>query len=325
MLSEFALTPEVFDPGFAGDDHEQWREHLREFMRGAFPDPSGRQVASLLVSNLYGGEWKKRFRTLVAGARDTVDRGLLQSIQQKLDRSLVFRPAIGANPSKEADWVVQAGYSSQRLAIDRVVCSSSMADPPQVCCRVHPMRDSSRRDFWDCLAPQCDPRMVLNDQVHELTPLVVRFPLVAFASPHLHIGSGKDMAFCLALVGALVQRPRGFPPPVRVDLYTHATSLSDAAISALVREVELKARPRPEIRVYCLPKFVERVLLLGELDMGEADIRWGIHLGHVARPALDQPDADPTKWAVLHETVCARWSAKLYGAQLKYVRILPAS
>lgn len=314
MLTEFALTPEVFDPACGGPDREQWREHIREFARGAYPD---HQVASLLVSNLYGGEWKKRFRALVSSAQDA-DKELLQSIEPKLARSLVFRPAFGQTPSQESHWITHAGYSSQRLPIDRVVYSSALANPPGICCRVQPVHDSSRRDFWDCLGPQRDPQMDLAEQVRELTPLVTRFPLIAFASPHLHVGDGKDAAFALALIKAACQRPQGFPGPVRIDLFTHAPSLKDAAAVAIADYVERHARPRPILRLACLPKFVERVLMLGELDGDDADIRWGAHLGHVVRPALDGPGADPTTWTILRQKTCAHWSDNLYGKNHAY-------
>ena len=55
MLSEFALTPSIFDEE-AQPDADLWREQLDRLLSNMFPNVSAWPV---MVSNLHSGSWQK--------------------------------------------------------------------------------------------------------------------------------------------------------------------------------------------------------------------------------------------------------------------------
>ena len=121
MLTEFALTPDLFDEQHhAGDP--AWREKIRAFGRGLFP-PSN--PCPTIIADLFGGTWSYAVGQAIARAdprgADPSIIGLLQSLRSRLQRACVKRPARGDYPSDEAGWVRAACDFDGDAPIDRIV------------------------------------------------------------------------------------------------------------------------------------------------------------------------------------------------------------
>ena len=322
MLTEFALTPDLFDEQHhAGDP--AWREKIRAFGRGLFP-PSN--PCPTIIADLFGGTWSYAVGQAIARAdprgADPSIIGLLQSLRSRLQRACVKRPARGDYPSDEAGWVRAACDFDGDAPIDRIVGTDAFSQDRAGAARLSTLSRTGTDEFWNGITGTHSPRMDLGAQMDLLRPICLHATFICFASPHVYGSGSSDFDFATELITRALARPADFPRVELLDIHTKGEP--DPVARESHRDFvlhELRSRvgpPRPTVRLFFWPKLLERILLAGDVTIDAAGeragkTRWALSLSHVARPVLDGPSADPTTWALLHDRDASRWHERLYG------------
>lgn len=317
MLTELALTPDVFDQQRHGDV-PGWREKIRSLGRGLFP-PSNPCPA--IIADLYDGTWSVELGRAIGRAADPGAQGLLKSMRSRLERACVKRPCRGDYPDDEARWIQEARAFDADAPLDRIVWTDQCCQPSDA--RRCGLSMTEADAFWNGVAGTHTPRMALNEQVALLRPVCLHAGFLSFASPHVYGSGSSDFDFAAELIAGALARPADFPRLELVDIHTKGEADSTARDNHrdfVFRELTRRlGASRPTVRLFFWPKLLERILLAGDVTQGAGGgptprTRWAFSLSHVARPALDGPTADPPTWVILHDRDTSRWHARLHGA-----------
>lgn len=262
MLTELALTPDVFDQQ-RHDDVPSWREKIRALGRGLFP-PSNPCPA--IIADLYDGTWSFELGRAIGRAADPGAAGLLKSMRSKLERSCVKRPCRGDYPDDEAKWIQEARSFDGDAPIDRIVGTDQSYDPGAA--RQCGLSMTGADAFWNGITGTHHPRMELSEQVAVLRPVCLHAGFLSFASPHVYGSGASDFDFAAELITRALTRPADFPRLELVDIHTKGEA--DPAARDNHREFvfrELTSRvgvSRPIVRLFFWPKLLERILLAGD-------------------------------------------------------------
>lgn len=314
MLTEFALTPEVFEEDHNAAD-PAWRERIRALGQALFPPNA---AAATIIANLFDGSWMHALGHVVDATTTPATADLLRSLRTMLAKACVTRPARCEYPMNEHGWITEAEAFVSDAPIDRLVSSDALAAELGANSSVHGLSGTSAPGFWDNTGPVRHPRMDIAAQMDLLRPVCLHASFVAFTSPHIRsVGSG-DFDFTTELIGRFVRRPSGFPRARLIDIHTKGLvgkgEREDQARRILEGIRERLRTTGVEIRLFLWPTLLDRVLLAGEVgDARRLRVRWGFSFTHVARPAIDGPDADPATWAMMLPSHVARWRHRLYG------------
>jgi hypothetical protein len=327
MLTEYALTPYLFDDQHNSDDPE-WLERLRAFGERLLPTDSGR-MSNTVVSDLCDGSWYATgFLPLLQDLerRRNEDHttltalALLKTLRPRLEGCLVKRPFCDdLLPDSEEQWACEAETSSarSRLPIHRIVGSHRLAPGPQR----HTLPQTQEETFWDTVPVTQTIPADMGQQLAAVQRMCSLYSFLAFASPQLSaLGSGKDLNFAIEFARAALRRPRDFPPPQRIDLHAEGTTDGEAQraqqAEAILRRVEADLGPATSlVRVLLWRTVKERRLLVGHSDSsdGHPRVLWAVAMTHVARPDTDSPARDRHTFSVLDRRETSRLSSELYS------------
>jgi len=329
MLTEYALTPHLFDDVHNADD-PQWMDQLRAFGLRLLPaDPI--RICNTVVSDLCNGGWfASAFLPLLTDLekRQNEDRttrlpqlDLLKTLRPRLEGRLVQRPSCsGLWPDAEEQWACEAESSGERLElpVHRLVGSQTLA----LAQGRHILSHTRDESFW-CSVPSSQTIPAdLDQQLAALRKMCSFYSFLAFTSPQLTAeGSGKDLTFAVKLAKAAFHRHYDFSPPQRIDLHVKGTTSGDAdrarQAEAILDCVESELGPGTRmVRVWLWRDVKERRLLVGHSDGSQAHPRviWGVAMTHVARPGSDDPKRDRHTFSVLDRRETSRLASEYYGA-----------
>jgi hypothetical protein len=275
MLTEYALTPHVFDANHNAADSE-WLKELRAFGERLLPLSKNR-VHNNVVSDLCDSHW---FAQEIAPMIDSLQwqqdenvhhripaLDLLKAIRPHLERHLVSRPFTdGIWPEDEETWAREAVASSAStgIAIHRVVTSPQLATTQDWTS----LKDAMTERFWEPVAPVSNPRAELAEQLDLIRRMTAFYSFIAFASPHISAqGAGKDLTFAMNLAKAALDRPAKFSKPMRIDFHTEIygrdAERRDQAEAILDRVHDAIGNDVGIVRLFVWPDVKEHRLIVG--------------------------------------------------------------
>jgi len=330
MLTEYALTPHLFDDEHNAGDPE-WLTRLRAFGDRLLPTGADR-VFNTIVSDLFGASWfRGEFAPLVENLerRQEADRqtrlpalDLLKALRPRIKRHLVRRPACNSDdyPMDEGGWAAEAVASSERsgLPIHRIVASSCFEPDGELAGKLKLLGNAQDESFWDCVPPTQWPRADLAEQCATIGRMCTFYTFLSFVSPHLDVQGSTDLRFAVELVRTAHNRPTGFAPPARIHLHTKGPSeehlrksLVERVLARLDSDLGDLARI---VRLFLWPSLLERHLLVGHAQ-GDSKpaVVWAVSLTHVVRPDLDGPDQDPATFAILPANRTSKLASRYYS------------
>jgi hypothetical protein len=329
MLTEYALTPHVFDHEHNAAD-QAWLRELRAFGERLLPAGEDR-IYNNVISDLCDGHW---FANEIAPMinrlqqqqnNDSQQRipalDLLKSMRPRLEGHLVTRPFTGISwPQDEDTWAGEAVASgtSTRIPIHRIVTSSQLATNSDRTA----LKDAVGEAFWEPVPPVSNPRADLAEQLALLCRMTAFYSFLAFASPQISAeGSGKDLSFAVNLVKAALDRPPGFLKLQRFDFHTEGIFRSDAerqsqANAILDRVKDEIGSDAGLVRVFLWRDLKERRLVVGRSDGSDRmpKIVWAVAMTHVVRPDSDNRDRDRHTFTVLPRAELSRLASDFYTA-----------
>lgn len=326
MLTEYALTPHLFDDEY-NQDVPGWLERLRAFGNRLLP--TGRDHPfNTVISDLYGSSWfKSGFLPLIYSLqqRQSDDPSeclaalnLLKAIRPRIERHLVNRPSVNEDfPVDEEQWVSEAIASSEvsGLSIHQIVTSSKLpADS-----RWTLLDRTQEESFWeDAISVTRSPRANLGEQLGALRRMCSFYGFLAFASPHLDVYGSTDLTFAIELVKLALDRPRGFFPVTRIDLHTKGSPEADErqlfterVLGKLSNALGSDAKA---IRLFLWPTMLERHLLVGRATRdSKPAVVWALSMTHVVRPDADGPDQENPTFSVMPTSRTSRLASRYYS------------
>jgi hypothetical protein len=327
MLTEYALTPQLFDDQYNSDDPE-WLERLRVFGERLLPAGAAR-LCNSVVSDLYDGSWyASTFQPLIQDLdrRQSEDHtkvlpalGLLKALRPRLEACLVIRPLTsGKWPETEEAWASEAEASAakSKLPFHRLVGSQKLALAPGRHC----LHRTVEEPFWDAVPTAQTLPADVDQQLLAIRRMCSFYSFFAFASPQLMAhGGGKDLTFALRLAKSTFQRPFGFSQPNRIDLHVQGTTDGDPQrkqqADAILQRAEIELGPAVKtVRVFLWPTVKERRLLVGHSDGNglRPQVIWGVVMTHVARPDSDDPKTDRHTFSLLDRRETSRLTSDYY-------------
>ena len=333
MLTEYALTPHVFDHEHNAAD-PQWLQDLRAFCERMLPAGPNR-ICNSVVSDLCDGHW---FANEIAPMIQELQRqqdenrheripalDLLKSLRPRVERRLVARPFTGGTwPQDEDTWAGEAVASSAStgIAIHRVVTSSQLTTNQKWTC----LGDATGEAFWEPVPPTSNPRADVAEQLALIRRMTAFYSFMAFVSPYIGAeGAGKDLTFAVNLVKATLDRPSGFPRPARIDFHTEGTYKGNAERKAQADGILDRVRNEigsdvTMVRLFLWRDVKERRLIVGASDGTDKtpQTAWAVAMTHVARPDTDDPNRDRHTFTVLARADASRLASDLYtNAQVR--------
>lgn len=327
MLTEFGLTPQIFDANTADAN---WRKHLLGLAHGIFPRDRTQPVP-VIVANFQAGRWFAEAVSIIKGIRSMEKRIDAEKLLTKLKDIVVDRPAVGTLPTSEAKWLEEAFASHRTAPFTRLLAtngaSNGMTDPGEILRR---FAEVDIEEFRDGLLPSHEEvRPVLGEQIKALSSLCLHASFLAFASPYMRDDRGDDLAFTVGLMRQAICRPKSFSRPVVLDVHTEARSSPGSSDFATVLEREAdhiwgklpaEIRGTGVVRLFMWPRLFERVLIAGtsaRCDKGQLRLRarWAVKFSHVARPS-DRHDGETNTLTLMAPAARDERYGRLYEKQI---------
>lgn len=321
MLTEFAFTPSIFDED-AHEDKEAWRDQLKELGRNMFPRVSAWPV---VVSDLYAGSWNQVADQTVKAIKDQRARVLCEGILQNMKKTLVPRPVCGEWPDEDVAWGREAIASANVESIERIVANSeSKAALIEEYRLIRSLDEVEDGGFWQGIAADASPKMVIADQVQLLRKLCLHSEWIALISKDMYGGSDDETDFALGVIDVALNRPADFGA-VDFELHTEGPRrFTDDAdyetkkaglIRAISGRVKDNLAGTQSIDLLVWRKLLDRFLIAGTYTTESGGVRkksprWGVLLSHIARSPDEKKDDFFTEWKLLNSNSLLRWFAK---------------
>lgn len=311
MLTEFAFTPSIFDEE-AHEDKELWRDQLKELGRNMFPRVAAWPV---IVSDLYGASWYPTVKTLIDTMEDKRAKILCEGILTNIQKSLVSRPVRGDWPDEDIKWGREAISSHQQVPIERIVANTETRNSLHGEFNlIRSLDEVEGGGFWNGIAADASPKMIINDQVELLKKLWIHSEWIALINP---FSCGNEQDFGLKLLEMALGRLPDFGSP---SFELHGQD--DRKWMNITTQVLNRLSAGQSIDMYLWPKLLDRLVIAGSFT-NESDgtkkkkARWGISMSHVAHG--NEPNAPPTEWKLLRSEQLDYWFRKyvIEGADAK--------
>lgn len=328
MLTEYALTPHIFDDEYNADDPD-WLAQLRLFGERLLP-ASQDGVFNTVIANLHAENWLFcGFAPLIDNlqARQDSNRSvrlpaldLLKQLRPRLERQLVRRPICDSNmPLDEAGWVDEAFSSSKSssIPIHRIVACSSYRRDSETPDQPIALLDTRQETFWNGISATQELPADISEQCNAIRSMCTFYKFIAFASPYLDVQGSTDLGFVVEMVKTAFNRPRGFGSPARIDLHTKGPAVKEDRQSFVYRIREKLIYKLGEqadvIRLYLWPHLLERRLLVGRINGDKPAVVWAVSMTHVARRSLDGPNQEDATFALLPAKGTSRHTSRYYN------------
>lgn len=305
MLTEVALTPQVFDPD-SNPDTEAWLGCLDALAHDFFP----RNAASpVLGANLQNGGWIDEMRSMVGQIKDKKALWKVQALSQRLKDILVPRPIVNCRPDAEDGWAEEAIASHGAEPIGRILMTDGLHvgfhSGGANCHALQSVRDDS---FWSGIQNTVQVPMKIGQQIALLRPLCLHSRYLALKLPYVHGSSDDETPFAAAVFGSAFRRSDGFSA-VQAELHVTGDGLQGDSLTNTVHNIrsilEEELPAGSEVLLCFWPHFIDRKLLAGILtESGGSQVRaprWGVGFQHVARPRDNRPDTG--WWLIPHHNL----------------------
>jgi hypothetical protein len=313
MLSEFAITPAIFDED-EHDDKEAWREQLRELTSAIFPKTSAWPI---VISDLHNGAWSSHIVPYINRMSDHRAKKYCQGLLTNMQRMLVVRPDCHTWPGEDdAAWCQEAIATHAIEPIDRIISVKKTkqlsADAFSI---VRCIDEVEEGGFWRDIRSDASPRMVIAEQVQLLRKLCLHSNWVALINPY---GFLNEQDFTIQLTALAMQRNARFGK-LNLELHANMPEGNDDAecevkkqnvTSNMRRKLTPKVTRDNRIELYFWPKLLDRIIVAGNYVTQSGGIerkspRWGASMSHVAHG--NDPNAAPTEWKLLGREALDRW------------------
>jgi hypothetical protein len=309
MLTEFALTPSVFDDE-ANTDPQAWREQIRELGLNMFPRVSAWPV---MVCNLFEGGWHAIAFQTVSRIKDATLRTMCEDLLRRAADAAVRRPACLDWPTDDIEWAHEALASHQIEPIERIVAAdatrTAIAAEGQSVRSINEVLDGG---FWHEVSAEATPAMRIVDQINTLHKICLHADFLCLVTKDIYGGDDDETDFAIALLRSALSRPAGFAEP---DIEIHTEGPRDpsahdyaARVSTLAANILLSLgsalQPGQQVRLVIWPKLLDRVLVTG-LHTQDANgnivrsPRWGVAMNHIARAGDARKAIPPTTWTLM--------------------------
>jgi len=313
MLSEFALTPSIFDEA-SHTDKVAWCDQVRKLTFAMFPDTSAWPV---IVSDLYAGSWSSQVEAYVESIQDHRAKKFCIELATRMRQRLVVRPDCGAWPSDDdAAWCREAIATHAVEPIDRIVSVRTTKDSSaHEFAIVRCIDEVEDAGFWHDINADASPRMVVAEQVQLLRKLCLHSEWVALINPY---SFGMEQDFTVELIRIAMRRDTKFG---KLKLEVHAKEPDGIDPTERTKKQQrvtshMRGRIQPVLSVgntaelYFWPKLLDRIIVAGHyVKLSDGTMRksprWGASMSHVAHRS--EPDAVPTEWKLLRRDALDRW------------------
>lgn len=312
MLTEIAITPQVFDP--TANLGGSWRENLREL--GRLLSPYMGNACPMLVADLQNGGWLAATAERVKQIEDHRSRTLAENILQRVAEIRVRWPSWREPANSEQDWIGEAMRCHHAQPLETIITTKSAAAETSVAAdSLESLEDACKPGRWEDVQVNRLVALNLADQMCLLRPLCLHAGFLSFVSPYLFGIEDDETGFAVELIRLAEGRPEGFPS-LSIDIHTKADEGSpEQALSNRVSNLQARlvaARRNARIRLFFWSDALERVLLAGNASGEHFGARWGVSMTHVAR-RRDQDHRDMATWSLLARKARSYWFARLYG------------
>lgn len=314
MLSEFALTPAIFDEA-AHENELDWLLQVKELASGMFPRTG---VCSSIVADLYSGSWRHLAGDAAKRITDPRLAEHCKALLVQIDQILVGRPAAGIWPESDADWAAEAVASAQAEPFDQIVVPGSTKTEMTVAAqKVTVLDEVVSAKFWAGTSPDRSPRMVVREQISLLKKLLAHLEWIKVINP---FGCTSESRFCYSLLAAALDCSH-LTETQRAELHVQQPDTHDDA-DRLTRQTRLAAGAHRHLRENTTGDFEVKLFFWPREDLRERRIlagtyskrvnspdlesaRWGLRTDHVAHET-DRPE-DNTDWSLLDRRSLLRW------------------
>jgi len=295
MLTEVALTPQVFDPE-NNPDTEPWLGCISELGHGFFPRGGAPPV---MVANLQDGGWAGEVKNAVGRITDHRARVRVQQLASRLKEIVIDRPSVNYWPDGEEGWANEAVASHKFEPIGRIVLTDGFGESYQPsagkCCT---LKQTCQDTFWEGIQSSGPVPMNIGQQVALLRPVCAHAHYLVLKLPHVRGSRDDETPFAAALFESAFRRSARFQP-VQAELHVSGEGLQGRALTNTVSNIHsslAQALPRGSEVLLCLrPRFIDRKLVAGILTKSAGQVlrapRWAISFDHVARPHDNRSDA----------------------------------
>jgi hypothetical protein len=211
-------------------------------------------------------------------------------------------------PGSEAWWARSGCAAAAAEPIDRLVATAGChAELAGTHAALRPLADIDTDAFWEGIRAEWSPPASIPAQVKTLRKLSVHGEFVWLAVPYVN-----EMPFACALVESVFRRPHRFQPPAEVELHTQPSrddTMPDH-LAGVRRDVRRVLKPGQRIRHVVHQRLLDRIVLAGAFTTTtttarEHAPRWGVHMGHIARPYDNAGERH--EWKLLSEDGVSRW------------------
>lgn len=317
MLSEFALTPAIFDEG-AHENKLDWLLQVKELGAGLFPRTG---VCASLVADLYAGSWRHQASDAAKQIGDPRIAEHCKALLVQIDQILVQRPAVAEWPETDAAWATEAVGSNQVDPFDRIVApKSTKVQMEEGAEHVRDLDEVLSAKFWSGMGPDRSPAMVVGEQVSLLGKLLAHLQWIRVINPY---GCTSESRFCYTLL-ATAFGCNHLTQTRQAELHVQQPDTSDD-VDRLARQVRLAEAAHRHLRdntpddfdvrlfFWRREQLRERRIIAGtysrRLNSPELEsVRWGLRTDHVAHET-DKPE-DNTDWSLLDRRSLLRWHEK---------------
>lgn len=326
MLTEYALTPHIFD-----DEHNAenplWLDQLRAFGNRLLPIDD-EQTVNTVIANLYGGSWFESnilqlIESLESRRCDSTNAqsayNLLRQLRTRIQRHLVTRPAKNSNyPSEEEDWCQEAFKIDEEtdIPIHRIVSSAKM----QVSDKWFRLDQTNTDGFWDRVPDREWIEAKVEKQIDCIKKLCSFYSFIGITSPHISsLGLGRDLNFAIKVIKTAINKENGLDRVRRIDIHTEwpcrgsmsREQFSDGILEKIHDEIGEKIKI---IRLYLWRSLLERHLMFGNATGGDKpNVIWTVSSTHFARPDTDGPDQDPATFTLLPRKISSKLTSRYYS------------
>jgi len=322
MLKEIALTPEVFNPNSYSNE-DNLLSHMRTmgsrllFYSGANP---------FMLSNLYDGSLRQEIIKTVQAIEPPI-KYTIQNMCEKLAPLFVTRPPMGNWPDSDENWALEAINSSQNndKKINRIVaCEETAKSLRTQGYKLSGVFETQDEVFWQDMYSHDHIPMIIQEQISSLRLICLHAGFIAVSSAYIKGTDTDETEFVLELIKKTVYL--NYNSIVLFHVHAEGPDIHEAGpdyenrLNHLTTNIKQKllevSNDKAKIILYVWPKLRERILLAGISTTRDGKLvpnaRWGIHLGHIARPN-EKSTSDYTEWKILGKCGLMDWHRYFYS------------
>ena len=258
MLTEFALTPSIFDDE-AHPDPGAWHEHIRELGLNMFPRVSAWPV---MVCNLFDGGWHAVAFQTISRIKDaklrTMCEDLLRRAADACPTATLSRLAHRRNRMGAEALASHAIEPIERIVATDATRGAIAAEGGSV----RSIEEVLDGGFWHGVSAEATPEMRIADQIRALHKICLHADFLCLVTKNIYGGNDDETDFAVALITATLTRPPGFAVP-DIEIHTegprdpsthdYATRVKTLAAN-IVRSLTSALQPGQQVRLVIWPR-----------------------------------------------------------------------